>query len=636
MGLQSLNTIKNWFKTNFIPTQAQFWDMFDSFRHKSDKVAATDVDGLDTLLAAKASNAVFQAHTTAENAHAGLFGALRTWVESQIEGVVVDSENLGALTPLSTIPDTINVHGFAVEEGTYANCGGVVVPATSYAFISRVAGVWKITVTELDLGGYEKTIDTNKKLSRKASTIVGKNKYNKNTVYLNHFMGEDGTIYAGDGFSISDFIEVNPLTTYTPSGMLRFTTYFDINKNVIVGGGSFVNSFTTSVDTKYVKVTLSLEAQILTMQLEEGNAVTAYENYKYIIKNEENIPIVLEKETVAPEQTKGILIPSKNLFNPETSTFNSFISWLDGNIQGGYPDGVASDFISVIPGNIYSCNSNQTFKAFYAANKVFVSGSQFGTFPVTIPAGCYYIKITVGSGQLNTCQFEEGSTQTEYHVPGWTSKYPYYGTYTPPVLKKLVTIGDSITEMNAWQPKVATKLELIHTNLGMSGTSLSGFADGGAPGQGMWTTQRIAQIPVDTDVIILNGGINDYARSYVIGSIDSTNTDEFYGALNKWVERAMERAPSAKIFIATTTYGEYGAFSSNPNYQDNNGKTSKDFADAMRNIANKYGFPVIDFSRECMVNKWNRPAMAPDNLHPNADYADRMANVAIKAMTNLI
>lgn len=43
MALQTLNTIKNWFRTGLKPTQTQFWDTWDSFRHKYEKVPVKDV-----------------------------------------------------------------------------------------------------------------------------------------------------------------------------------------------------------------------------------------------------------------------------------------------------------------------------------------------------------------------------------------------------------------------------------------------------------------------------------------------------------------------------------------------------------------------------------------------------------------
>lgn len=50
MAIVSLNTIKNWFKTGLKPTQTQFWDAWDSFRHKSDAVPYADIEGLDAVL----------------------------------------------------------------------------------------------------------------------------------------------------------------------------------------------------------------------------------------------------------------------------------------------------------------------------------------------------------------------------------------------------------------------------------------------------------------------------------------------------------------------------------------------------------------------------------------------------------
>jgi len=53
MSIVSLATIKNWFKTGLKPTQAQFWDVWDSFRHKSETVPYADIEGLDVVLLAQ-------------------------------------------------------------------------------------------------------------------------------------------------------------------------------------------------------------------------------------------------------------------------------------------------------------------------------------------------------------------------------------------------------------------------------------------------------------------------------------------------------------------------------------------------------------------------------------------------------
>lgn len=75
MAITALNNIKNWFKTGLIPTQAQFWDTWDSFRHKSEKVPVADVEGIDMILDTKADQADFEYHLTDPNAHNDKFNS---------------------------------------------------------------------------------------------------------------------------------------------------------------------------------------------------------------------------------------------------------------------------------------------------------------------------------------------------------------------------------------------------------------------------------------------------------------------------------------------------------------------------------------------------------------------------------
>ncbi|SEW01801.1 hypothetical protein SAMN05428988_1300 [Chitinophaga sp. YR573] len=44
MAIQPRNTLKGWFITLAKPVQSQFWDWIDSFRHKSEKIGAADLD----------------------------------------------------------------------------------------------------------------------------------------------------------------------------------------------------------------------------------------------------------------------------------------------------------------------------------------------------------------------------------------------------------------------------------------------------------------------------------------------------------------------------------------------------------------------------------------------------------------
>lgn len=53
MAIQPLKTIKNWFRTGSKPTQTQFWDTWDSFRHKNDKIPLEDIENIDQITGQK-------------------------------------------------------------------------------------------------------------------------------------------------------------------------------------------------------------------------------------------------------------------------------------------------------------------------------------------------------------------------------------------------------------------------------------------------------------------------------------------------------------------------------------------------------------------------------------------------------
>jgi len=50
MPIQLISTIKSWFQTGSAPTEQQFSDVFDSYRHKNDAIPVSEVTGLDTEL----------------------------------------------------------------------------------------------------------------------------------------------------------------------------------------------------------------------------------------------------------------------------------------------------------------------------------------------------------------------------------------------------------------------------------------------------------------------------------------------------------------------------------------------------------------------------------------------------------
>lgn len=70
MPLQTLNTIKSWFKTGAKPTQQQFWDTWQSFWHKDEQIPQNSIQDLTRTLNNKVEKDEFDTHKKDPNAHA--------------------------------------------------------------------------------------------------------------------------------------------------------------------------------------------------------------------------------------------------------------------------------------------------------------------------------------------------------------------------------------------------------------------------------------------------------------------------------------------------------------------------------------------------------------------------------------
>lgn len=99
MAVTPLTTIKNWFKTGLKPTQAQFWDTWDSFWHKDDMIPIAKIDGVTAIYTA------INNHINDENAHVALlqksrfipFGTFQIFkAQGNVDEVALEIRDFGA------------------------------------------------------------------------------------------------------------------------------------------------------------------------------------------------------------------------------------------------------------------------------------------------------------------------------------------------------------------------------------------------------------------------------------------------------------------------------------------------------------------------------------------------------------
>jgi lysophospholipase L1-like esterase len=208
--------------------------------------------------------------------------------------------------------------------------------------------------------------------------------------------------------------------------------------------------------------------------------------------------------------------------------------------------------------------------------------------------------------------------------------------------KKWISYGDSITASNGWQPAVAAKLSLIHTRRGIGGTTIAergSIAWVDAEGNyiarppatqpagtteilsSMCNSQRInAMIPLDTEVLTIMGGTNDYGTHIPLGTVLPTNEtpilDEstFIGAFCSMIEKIQTRVPHCRIIIMTPIPRYH-----NGRYESRNraGLLTSDYAKAAKDVAAFYGLPCIDLHSKVGWNKINGGSYLKDGIHPN-------------------
>jgi hypothetical protein len=141
-------------------------------------------------------------------------------------------------------------------------------------------------------------------------------------------------------------------------------------------------------------------------------------------------PIDLSRYDKTEELSKKAdIVVGKNLFDKAKITPGKYVDGTNGMVQplAGYN---SSDFIPVLPStNYYLSNSGNGYRAYYDANKIYISGTNIGStngILYATPANAYFIRITCIDAKLNTTQLESGTVATVYE-PYKELLHPKYG-----------------------------------------------------------------------------------------------------------------------------------------------------------------------------------------------------------------
>ena len=189
------------------------------------------------------------------------------------------------------------------------------------------------------------------------------------------------------------------------------------------------------------------------------------------------------------------------------------------------------------------------------------------------------------------------------------------GAENPLAGKKIVAIGDSmvyghtLAADKTWLALIAERNGMTYVNYGSNGRYMT-HNPRGDDNRYDGVCDVFQNMDNDADYVLVFAGTNDIQQNFALGNEDSTDTAEFYGALNAITDGLQAKYPTAKIAFITP-YARAGLL-----------ERSKQFRDAICTACERGGIPVFDNIKNGGIN-WNVAAQLTaytlnDTYHLNA------------------
>ncbi len=139
--------------------------------------------------------------------------------------------------------------------------------------------------------------------------------------------------------------------------------------------------------------------------------------------------------------------------------------------------------------------------------------------------------------------------------------------------------GDGIQKNQVWPAIVAEKYGMTFVNHGIGGSTMTNYVTNKNP-----MVDRYKNLPDNNpDIVILEGGRNDYNQSVPIGTNTDTSTKTFKGALNTLIDGLRAKYPDAMLMCVTVW--------ENGTKANSIGNVCSDYGKAMMEICRLKGVP---------------------------------------------
>ena len=223
-----------------------------------------------------------------------------------------------------------------------------------------------------------------------------------------------GILISNASYYVSDYIKVEPSTTYTRNYSHQMA-FYDINRNYISGINTTsdlgVSTFTTPQNAVYCRITISI-AMLDSFQLEKGNNATSYEKYGI------SIPLMIDKGSNSNDNIE-LLLPSEICIaiGTEIEIYNKQICNC-GNIDNFHFE--------------YVCSIGKTLKRKWNCKPTIVGNYQ-------MKVNVYNNNLEVVTSAITTIKVVDKATSTA---------------------KNILLIGDSLTNSKPWQSELKRMLDV--------------------------------------------------------------------------------------------------------------------------------------------------------------------------------
>ena len=496
---------------------------------------------------------------------------------------------------------------------------------------------------------YQATLNDNKKIDYEHINYL-----DLNNITEGIYIDEDGNTITAPTFYETDYIhcEEGDFFTYNPIYNIQ-VAFYDKDKNFISGG-----TFSTTIGRFYIPKNVYYFRCF---------GLIAYKLTDMIIKNQAYPNTYISFDIITPFYNEY----NQNALNHNIILKNNRINVLNLSeiIRGGYFDETntwvsngsfySSGYIACDYGDNININATYTQKILcYDSNKAFLGATDVSINRNNKTGYSAYINVKNTKyirlyGVTSNLYADMVVINKEY--PSSYLPYNSFENYTFKdnlkynlihnwIGKKIVQLGDSIT----WYDN---KMYLTsgYTNIRCKGLATYlkqyGFEEVENAGvSGACITQNVNEFEaisttVDNidfsnyDIVTIFGGTNDKGWQAPLGSLVSMSTaladfnkETFVGAYQYIIQKILNDNPTITILLVTP-------FRFNGWQNGTNNLTA--YVDKIKELADFYALPILDYYGNSGVNQKNQTALTTDGTHPNNILYEKLARMMISKIDEL-